>query len=33
MMLEGWDASNSDLPGFPKDGSWVIKKEGFKKMP
>ena len=33
MMLEGWDASTGDLPGFPKDGSWVIKKEGFKKMP
>ena len=33
MMLEGWDASTEDLPGFPKDGSWKIKKEGFKKMP
>ena len=33
MMLEGWDASNGDLPGFPKDGSWKIKKEGFSKMP
>jgi len=33
MMLEGWDASSGDLPGFPKDGRWVIKKEGFKKMP
>lgn len=33
MMLEGWDASNEGLPGFPKDGSWTIKKEGFKKMP
>ncbi|MFD1768638.1 hypothetical protein [Sphingobacterium suaedae] len=33
MMLEGWDASEGDCPGFPKDGSWKIKKEGFKKMP
>lgn len=33
MMLEGWDSSQGELPGFPKDGSWVIKKEGFKKMP
>lgn len=33
MMLEGWDASAGDFPGFPKDGSWKIKKEGFKKMP
>ncbi|TYP98420.1 hypothetical protein BC792_10174 [Sphingobacterium allocomposti] len=33
MMLEGWDTSTGDCPGFPKDGSWKIKKEGFKKMP
>ncbi len=33
MMLEGWDASEGECPGFPKDGSWTIKKEGFKKMP
>ena len=33
MMLEGWDASSGDFPGFPKDGSWKIKKEGFSKMP
>lgn len=33
MMLEGWDSSQGELPGFPKDSSWVIKKEGFKKMP
>jgi hypothetical protein len=33
MMLEGWDASEGDFPGFPKDGSWKIKKEGFQKMP
>lgn len=33
MMLEGWDGSEGDFPGFPKDGSWQIKKEGFKKMP
>jgi len=33
MMLEGWDASTGELPGFPKNGTWKIKKEGFKKMP
>lgn len=33
MMLEGWDASTEELPGFPKNGTWKIKKEGFKKMP
>lgn len=33
MMLEGWDSSTGEFPGFPKDGSWKIKAEGFKKMP
>lgn len=33
MMLEGWDSSKGKFPGFPKDGSWKIKAEGFKKMP
>ena len=33
MMLEGWDTSEDELPGFPQDGTWKIKKEGFKKMP
>lgn len=33
MMLEGWDSSTGQFPGFPKDGSWKIKAEGFKKMP
>lgn len=33
MMAGGWDGSQGDLPGFPKDGSWKIKAEGFKLMP
>ncbi|MET3534979.1 hypothetical protein [Chryseobacterium limigenitum] len=33
MMLEGWDSSKGEFPGFPKDGTWKIKAEGFKKMP
>ncbi|WP_257669680.1 hypothetical protein [Parapedobacter tibetensis] len=33
MMAGGWDASEGELPGFPKDGSWTVKAEGFKKMP
>jgi hypothetical protein len=33
MMAEGWDGSKGDAPGFPKDGSWVVKYEGFNKMP
>jgi hypothetical protein len=33
MMAGGWDGSEGELPGFPKDGSWQAKAEGFKKMP
>lgn len=33
MMTAGWDGSEGNLPGFPKDGSWVVKHEGFHKMP
>jgi hypothetical protein len=32
MMCEGWDGSTGRAPGFPKDGSWVVKYEGFNKM-
>ncbi len=29
MMCGGWDGSSDGTPGFPKDGSWQIKHEGF----
>ena len=32
MMCAGWDGSTEENPGFPKDGSWKVKSEGFKKM-
>jgi len=32
MMIGGWDGSEGDTPGFPKDGSWIIKHEGFRPM-
>ena len=32
MMCAGWDGSEGDNPGFPKDGTWKVKSEGFKKM-
>jgi hypothetical protein len=32
MMCGGWDGSTGENPGFPKDGSWKVKSEGFKKM-
>ncbi|WP_363438838.1 hypothetical protein [Chitinophaga ginsengisegetis] len=32
MMTAGWDgAPAGNAPGFPKDGSWVVKWEGLKK--
>lgn len=33
MMAGGWDGSVGDAPGFPHDGSWVVKAEGFAPMP
>lgn len=33
MMAGGWDGSEGETPGFPKDGTWTVKAEGFKKMP
>ncbi|PTT01629.1 hypothetical protein DBR11_06895 [Pedobacter sp. HMWF019] len=34
FMTAGWDGDkNNPEPGWPKDGSWVVKWEGFKKAP
>lgn len=34
MMAGGWDgAPDIPAPGFPKNGKWVVKYEGFNKMP
>lgn len=33
MMAGGWDGSSGDVPGFPQDGSWEVKVEGFLPMP
>lgn len=33
MMAGGWDGSTGPTPGFPKDGRWVVKAEGFKPLP
>ncbi|KAH7322722.1 Six-hairpin glycosidase-like protein [Stachybotrys elegans] len=30
-MVAGWKGSEGDAPGFPKDGSWVVKHEGLLK--
>lgn len=28
-MAAGWEGSEGHAPGFPKDGSWVVKHEGM----
>jgi len=34
MMAGGWDGGpDSYAPGFPKNGKWNVKVEGFSKMP
>jgi hypothetical protein len=34
MMAAGWDgATISDAPGFPKDGTWVVRSEGLRPLP
>ena len=34
MMAAGWDAAPpGDAPGFPRDGSWVVRSEGLHKLP
>ena len=32
MMVEGWGGSIGSFPGFPKNGSWKIKAEGFEPL-
>ncbi len=33
LMLGGWDGAERNYPGFPDDGSWTIKAEGWKPLP
>jgi hypothetical protein len=34
MMAAGWDgAPTHDAPGFPKDGTWVVRSEGLHPLP
>jgi len=33
MMCAGFDGSKTDLPGFPKDGTWKVRWENLAKMP
>jgi hypothetical protein len=29
LMAAGWDAAGTESPGFPRDGSWHVRHEGF----
>ncbi|HKO92468.1 MAG TPA: hypothetical protein VJU61_15005, partial [Polyangiaceae bacterium] len=33
LMVAGWDGENAAHPGFPQDGSWVIRSEGLNPLP
>jgi hypothetical protein len=33
MMAAGWDGNTKPNPGFPDDGTWKVRWEGFKRMP
>ena len=34
MMAGGWDGcAEGEAPGWPKDGRWEVRCEGFRKMP
>ena len=32
LMCAGWDGTNVQNPGFPKDGTWKVRWEGLKRM-
>jgi hypothetical protein len=33
LMLAGWDGNQQQFPGFPRDGTWSIRAEGWKALP
>ena len=33
MMAAGWDGSEGNAPGFPKNGNWIVKYENFNTLP
>ena len=33
LMLAGWDGCAEQFPGFPKDGAWTIRAEGWHALP
>ncbi|MET7334703.1 hypothetical protein [Nonomuraea sp. NPDC005650] len=33
LMVAGWEGADADCPGFPRDGSWTVRHEGFTAWP
>ncbi|GAA1614808.1 hypothetical protein [Actinoplanes couchii] len=33
LMAAGWDGADRDIPGFPADGTWTVRHEGFRAWP
>ena len=33
LMVGGWDGATDEFPGFPKDGTWKIQAEGWRRLP
>jgi hypothetical protein len=33
LMAAGWDGNSTPHPGFPDDGSWVVRSEGLRALP
>jgi hypothetical protein len=32
LMVAGWEGCTEDAPGFPQDGAWVVRSEGFSQL-
>jgi len=33
LMVAGWDGSQGQYPGIPKDGTWTLRTEGLHPLP
>jgi hypothetical protein len=33
LMAAGWDGAVTDTPGFPDDGTWVVRYEDINQLP
>ena len=33
LMTAGWDGAREEHPGFPKDGTWKVRAEGWSRLP